>query len=1059
MRKLVITLFCIALLIPSRGNTLGLGEIELHSSLNQELNAEIELKSVGKESAETIIVKLASKADFTRAGLDRPFILNDLKFVVKVRNGQPYISVTSKKTIREPFLSFLLDIDWPRGRILREFTMLLDPPVFMQASPEGVPSKVVVTPQAAAQPNDTNQQYDRPAYDGSSQTNSQASVSSAPVANNQTQPQAQSQQAFTQPEQQATTRSVARYQAATNGYRVQKNDTAWKIAERLRTDPSISVEQMMMALLRRNPEAFIQDNINGVKRGYILRMPEQQEIDSLGQQAALVQVREQYALWREYRQGLTAKRNANKIARDGASSDPKPDSAVKGHLTITSAAEGEASEGATSGRQNPDAELKQLRQDLSATSEELESGKLENQDLKERIQSLQTRMKKMERLLNLKDGDLANLQSDIAPESVEPVVDTMAKEEVAEVTPAIVDMKPEDTMAADEATDSMSATDMVPEMAAEPMATMDEAMDAISSTQPEEDAVFKDEMSTTMAPVDAPVTPAPVIPPTQPVEIGEADAIAFIEDLLKDPDNLPYIAGIPAVIVILVLLLVIRRKKAKQSAAAAVTELPETGDFNFDGIDLSDDSDSGFNAEDEEDLGAQLEAFEEEAEANDVEDVISLDDAQPSEDEIPKDDILAEADVYLAYGIHQQAEELLKTAITTNPERDDYKVKLLETYFAAKDKDNFVSRAEEIQPALNPESEEWLRIVAMGREIDATNEMFRHAGELKGFDVDDLVPEKPETDFDLGDAAADFDLGESIIEDDGFAHGLDDESLDDNSTELDLGSLDAGGTDSFALNDDGMDELDQELAAAGFDEPESEIELGGSDAPLQEDVTDDLEDGFSLDFEMSDLGLDETAAEISLEETEVVATAMEPEVEDMSFDLSADADVDLEVPTEESLDAGLEMDLGDLPAELEPEVIEPSTESPDDISLDMGDIDLGDIDLAADETDDISLDMGEIDLPMDEGSSEDISLDLGGMEIVADDDATVIRTTPEEEDEAIDISTLPDDLDEVNTKLDLAKAYIDMGDSDGAASILREVIEEGAGAQKQTAEELLKNIA
>ena len=148
MRKLVITLFCIALLIPSRGNTLGLGEIELHSALNQELNAEIALLSVGKESAETIIVKLASREDFTRAGLDRPFILNDLKFVVKVKNGQPYISVTSKKTIREPFLSFLLDIDWPRGRILREFTMLLDPPVFMQATPEGVPSKVVVSPQA-----------------------------------------------------------------------------------------------------------------------------------------------------------------------------------------------------------------------------------------------------------------------------------------------------------------------------------------------------------------------------------------------------------------------------------------------------------------------------------------------------------------------------------------------------------------------------------------------------------------------------------------------------------------------------------------------------------------------------------------------------------------------------------------------------------------------------------------------------------------------------------------------------------------------------------------------
>lgn len=1026
MRKLVITLFCVALLIPSRGNTLGLGEIELHSSLNQELDAEIALTSVGKESAETIIVKLASKANFSRAGLDRPFILNDLKFVVKVKNGEPYISVTSKKTIREPFLSFLLDIDWPRGRLLREFTMLLDPPVFMQATPEGVPSKVVVAePQAANQVQDTNQQYNRPAYDGSAQTNNSvtnATRAQAPVANNN-QAQAQAQQNFSQASNQQSTRSVARYQPATNAYRVQKNDTAWKIAEKLRTDPSVSIGQMMMALLRRNPEAFIKDNINGVKRGYILRMPDQQEIDSLGKQTALVQVKEQYALWREYRQGLTAKRNANKIAR-GVKADPKPDtSSVKGQLTIASAADAAASDGATSGRQNPDAELKQLRQDLSATSEELESGKLENTDLKERVKTLQARMKKMERLLNLKDADLANLQSDIAPEKEEAAADAMAKGPVAEVSPAEVDMKPEEMMAADSTSDAGTETTEAPadEMAIEP----ETAMDAITSTQPADDAVFKDEMSSSMEPTETPVAPAPVIPPAQPVDIGKEDPIALIEDLLKDPDNLPYIAGIPAAVLILFLLLAIRRKKAKPSSDDPITELPETGDFNFneiDDIDLSG-NDDGFNAQEEEDLGAQLGAFAEEAETSDAEDVISLDDDQPVDDDAPKDDVLAEADVYLAYGIYQQAEELLKTAITSNPGREEYKVKLLETYFAAKDKANFVSRAEEIQSELNPESPEWLRIVAMGREIDSTNEIFRNAGEIKGFDVDDLIPGKPETDFDLGDAAADFDLGESLDDADDFGHGLDDESLDDEIdttaslstdelSDLDLGGL--GDTDNFALNDDGMDELDQELVAARSGEPES-LDLGGS----EETAEDDVDDGFSLDFEMADLGLDEASAEISLEETEVVATAMEPE--EVSFDLPDDAD--------------LEMDLGDLSAELETE----TDDSSDDFSLDMGDIDLGGIDLAADDADDISLDMSD--------------------DLLADDDATVLRSTQEEDDESIDISTLPDDLDEVNTKLDLAKAYIDMGDSDGAASILREVIGEGAGAQKQEAEGLLANIA
>ncbi|MDH5425182.1 MAG: hypothetical protein OEY29_09325 [Gammaproteobacteria bacterium] len=1043
MRKLVITLFCIALLIPSRGNTLGLGEIELHSSLNQELKAEIALLSVGKESAETIIVKLASREEFARAGIDRPFILNDLNFTIKVKNGQPYISVTSKKTIREPFLSFLLDIDWPRGRILREFTMLLDPPVFMQATPEGLPSKSVVAPRVTNQVNELNQQYGRPGEDGATTVNSQA-MADAPVVNAQT-PQAMQRQVPVQSNQ-VNTRPVARYQVQANGYRVQKGDTAWKIAEQLRTDPSISIEQMMMALLRRNPEAFIQDNINGVKRGYILRMPDQQEINNLSKQTALTQVREQYALWREYSQGVTAKRNANKIARDGGTV-PESVKAAKGHLTIASAAKDDASEGATSGLQNPDAELKQLRQDLSSTSEELASGKLENEELKDRIKSLQTRMKKMERLLNLKDGDLANLQSDLTPESGEQISDTVVNDEpVGDVTPAAVDMKAEDSMA----NEPVSPTE---DAAATPLATEpDVAMDAVSSTQPAEGAVFKDEVSS----AGPAATPPVVIPPAKPVVVGESsttdliddllkDPAGFIEDLLKDPANLPILAGVPAVIVILLLLIAIRRKRAKQSEEV-LTELPETGDFNFDevaDIDLSDDDGFGdFDEKKDEDLEQELEAFAAETDA-DEEDVISLDDDQPAEEDGPKDDVLAEADVYLAYGIYQQAEELLKTAITTNPDRNEYKVKLLETYFAAKDKGSFLPLAEQVKASLKPQSAEWQRIISMGRELDATNEMFRDAGDMKDFDVDDLALNKPETDFDLGDAAADFELGDSI--DDDFTHGLDDDSLDDDfeatavisaadMNGLNLGDSSVADDDNFALDDDGLDELDLELAAAGFESEEKP-------AQNQNDEEDESEDSFSLDFEMADLGLDELNAEVSAEETEKVASSMTVETDDSGFNLSDD---------EDDLGDALEsLDMDDSALEMN-DVSSGDTElaSEEDFSLDMADLDTESLDLSADDEEDISLDMGDIDLSadFDDPLSEDEGFDLGAVDLSA-------------EDESIDINSLPDDLDEVNTKLDLARAYMDMGDGEGAASILREVIEEGADQQKQVAEELLKNIA
>ena len=132
MRKLLFALTFGTLLLPDYGFTLGLGEIEVSTALNQELNAEIELLSAAPEDVETLIVKLASREEFNRAGIDRPYLLSSLRFSAEVRDGVPFIRVTSDKPIREPFLNFLIEIDWPKGHMMREYTILLDPPVFME---------------------------------------------------------------------------------------------------------------------------------------------------------------------------------------------------------------------------------------------------------------------------------------------------------------------------------------------------------------------------------------------------------------------------------------------------------------------------------------------------------------------------------------------------------------------------------------------------------------------------------------------------------------------------------------------------------------------------------------------------------------------------------------------------------------------------------------------------------------------------------------------------------------------------------------------------------------
>jgi len=131
MRKLIFTLM-LGLLLPAQGFALGLGDIQVNSMLNQKLDARISMISATPEDAEILIIKLASREEFIKAGLDRPHSLTELKFKALVENGNIYISVKSPKTMREPSLNFLIEVDWPQGHLVREYTILFEPPVTMR---------------------------------------------------------------------------------------------------------------------------------------------------------------------------------------------------------------------------------------------------------------------------------------------------------------------------------------------------------------------------------------------------------------------------------------------------------------------------------------------------------------------------------------------------------------------------------------------------------------------------------------------------------------------------------------------------------------------------------------------------------------------------------------------------------------------------------------------------------------------------------------------------------------------------------------------------------------
>src|SRR5690554_5795920 len=131
IRKLVLAIAAASALSTGMAHALGLGEISLQSALNQPLVAEIELLDVRGLSPAEVMPALASADEFHRAGVDRPFFLNDLQFSPVINaQGKSIIRISSSKPVREPYLNFLVEVNWPSGRALREYTVLLDPPLY-----------------------------------------------------------------------------------------------------------------------------------------------------------------------------------------------------------------------------------------------------------------------------------------------------------------------------------------------------------------------------------------------------------------------------------------------------------------------------------------------------------------------------------------------------------------------------------------------------------------------------------------------------------------------------------------------------------------------------------------------------------------------------------------------------------------------------------------------------------------------------------------------------------------------------------------------------------------
>ena len=254
VRKLVLAITAASALTSGMAQALGLGEVTLKSALNQPLVAEIELLEVRELALGDLIPTLAAPEEFSKAGVDRQYFLTDLKFTPVIKpGGKSFIRVTSSKPVREPYLNFLVEVLWPSGRLLREYTLLLDPPLYSsQSTVAPAPQLPLAAPRAPAAP---------------------APRSTAPVA--------------PAPAAAPAAPSVSQLQNS-NEYRTTGRDTLWEIAER--ANPGGSVHQTMLAIQDLNPDAFLDGNINRLKRGQVLRLPDEQQVRNRTQSEALAQV-------------------------------------------------------------------------------------------------------------------------------------------------------------------------------------------------------------------------------------------------------------------------------------------------------------------------------------------------------------------------------------------------------------------------------------------------------------------------------------------------------------------------------------------------------------------------------------------------------------------------------------------------------------------------------------------------------------------------------------------------------------------------------------------------
>ncbi|CUS54259.1 Probable type IV pilus assembly FimV-related transmembrane protein [hydrothermal vent metagenome] len=767
----------------SNAQAIGLGRIVVNSALNQPLDAEISIASIESNVLESLEIRLATDSDFQRANISIEPVVKLLQF--NVINGEtgPWIHLTTDGPVRTPFLHFLAAIEWSGGKIIREYTALLDPPGYDTVAGQSIalPS---TTDQRVIQPGDT-------------------------------------------------------YEPVRSG------ETLMGIATSIDVDKSVTIYQRMFALMHINPEAFIRGNMNLIREGATLIIPSADMMAGISRILAREEYTRQLSDWIDYHQGIAQGRSQSgerlwvslipgdekvvvkevekivvkevpvekvvvkeveklvvkevpvekvvvkeveklvvkevPIDTIKASQDSKRESAdattttttgeyvlriVQPDSNIPSVAQSKDSDVVPVPADQPsiDPELEKVKYRLTLTEENLASTELENEKLLRQIALLAEQIDKSARLIALQDEALALAQqqatlraqeaaaasqaqsTDTATQGSQASVDQTAgngDQTIVAATSSAADDGSQTSIdrtsvaatsdagsggsqsPSDQNTSTNSGIDV--KVASQQGSDSSEKAVVTSSSTPEGEETKEPGNLTSATEKQSGQQKTSGITTTA-VSIdsddrGSAESLTDVirnlstidgfKKLYQENEQLVLMLSAAIMLILLLLLLVLRRKRLSSPDDTPSGMMPIVVPAATRERDIGNSARQATGAEPRDDSNARSE----ESRISDKSDHASTDGGKAT-------DPISEAEIYLTYGHHDQAERVLASAILREPTRTDFKLKLLEVYQAQGDLEKFEQMAGQLSTSLPVDSSEWISVAQMGRALSSNNSLF-----------------------------------------------------------------------------------------------------------------------------------------------------------------------------------------------------------------------------------------------------------------------------------------------------------------------------------------------